>query len=211
MQTRHLPLVRQVFFLLACCYIGHCLFGTSVNTIQKVCWFWFLFSVGSLQPTAQGKPTHFFDDVADSVKSTQPAVSMYAAGFPCQSYSSLGGRKGVKDAQRRNVLKLGCASVNSSAANEYAIYTRHGALICRQTGMFCFGPQERCAEEHQEAEAKSGTLGECERPPTTFERGAAHHSVDFGPRIPLGDCASLRQFEIKLSFAFVHAGLQNLL
>ena len=63
-----------------------------------------------------GKPQVYAKDVATSheVVLTEGLLDVYIAGFPCQSYSSLGLRRGLKDREKAGVLRLVCAILQST-------------------------------------------------------------------------------------------------
>ena len=55
---------------------------------------------------ANHKPKEFFHDILNRKHSRLPKTHLYTAGFPCQSFSSLGKRLGTKDLQKIKKWKI---------------------------------------------------------------------------------------------------------
>ena len=69
---------------------------------------------------ANHKPKEFFHDILNRKHSRLPKTHLYTAGFPCQSFSSLGKRLGTKD-PRIAVLKSVIRTIRTRAAKSFIL------------------------------------------------------------------------------------------
>jgi len=53
-------------------------------------------------------PKQFFDDITTRDHRKLPKIDMYFAGFPCQSFSTLGKREGFSDEKERGIIFFHC-------------------------------------------------------------------------------------------------------